>query len=293
MGLSAWAFWHRASEGAFTELVKLQLSRSGQGDLVETMRELPGLATFLADMSGAGFSWRLYRAAFGALPGDPMHLDLLLVVGAGAGLVVLWRHREIPLAMKATWSGWIAFPLLFSFLVWPLAYEHYHVLYLPALAFLCCLWLQHAVVGRRGPVLCVGVLTTLWLLAGLFASAQRMRDYAPVLALRGDETPLLAFDPTVNVLSGAPVACGATHWLLPPYGDHSHGAPYLEGRDHLIDCLRRSSEVRVALHTLSPISLVLIDRVLYAELERLGPQRLLYLSEDVRPVLNALHRAPR
>ncbi len=284
VGLGAWAFWHVQSDGAFTELVRLQGSRMLRRPTIESYRELPGFRTWIDDASALGFTFRAYRDAFLGANG-------LLVLGGLAGIPVLLRGAQVRREERILWIAWLAFSLLFSLLVWDVAYEHYHVLYLPPLALLTALSLRRfAAPGGWRRAVCAGLLLA-FAAAGVLSVRLQTQDYAPALALRGERAPLLAFDPTVNVLSETGIPCGVVGFPLPPYGRHldGRGGDFESSAELLVRCLEATPEARIAIHHLSGLAFVMIDRTLYDYITRQDPQRVVFLTDRARELFLGLY----
>jgi len=80
----------------------------------------------------------------------------------------------------------------------------------------------------------------------LFPARGRLRDYSAVIELRGERSPLLAFDPTVNVLSRTELACG----IQAPFTQRLPGflgeafARFEVSTDDIVRCLDEAPEIR-------------------------------------------------
>ncbi|MDJ0865623.1 MAG: hypothetical protein QNK03_05905 [Myxococcota bacterium] len=286
VGLAGWGAFHLASDGAFTELLFVQGARYAEPSVAVRMwQSLPGLP---GDMptSPSGLTLVFYALAFRG------SLDVLLVAGAVAGVWVLWRRAPaVPPGEKLFWTAWPVLALLFSFTLWGVSKEHYHVLYLPPLALLSAFGVaRFAAPGgwRRGVAACACAAV---MGAGVLSLSARRQDYRAALALRGESAALLAFDPTINVLSETEVACGVLLFWLPPYRPQLEGdeaAGFEHGRDRLIACLEAEPETRIVIHQLSPAFLV-VDAVLHDWVLRQPPERVVYLSDAARAAFRQLY----
>ncbi len=287
VGLMGLALWHVVTAGAFTELIVTQTWHRASLSQVEAMATLPGLRDVVPHTAPAQ-NVLFYLLAFEG------HLDLLMVAGALAGAWILWRGGAVvPRAHAVLWTAWLLLPVLFSFLVWRVAMEHYHVLLLPPLALLTSVSVER--LAERGGLrrAAAGLLCAAVIGAGLLSTHARQKDYGPVAALRGG-APVVAFDPLVNVLSETEAACGVMHFILPPYEAQLRGeSSYEESRDRLVRCLEASPEVRIAIHQLSDLGFVHIDRTLRDYVLRQPRERVIFLTPGAEEAFVALFPRPR
>ena len=118
---------------------------------------------------------------------------------------------------------------------------------------------------------------------------RRQRDYTPVVALRAQRAPLLAFDPTVNVIARADLACGVQDFFTQRLPD-SLGAAFARfwvSSDDIVRCLETSPEIRIVIHQLSDTALFFIDDDLAAYIARQPESRVIHLGDDARAALDA------
>ena len=287
LGLLAWAAFDLASDGAFTELVRMQSQRLGSGSQVDVLRQVPGMREWVGSAGPRGLSLRMHMETL-------WHPGNLLVGAAGLpGLVVLWRSKGVALAWKTLWSVWLASSLFFAFFVWDVAYHHYHVLYLPPLAMTGALLLEALAARLAGRPVVRGVVAGfvgVGMLLGVISTQGARQDYSQVTALRGESRALMAFDATVNVLSRTAVGCGVSQFPLPPYGPVLSGekASFPASVRQLIGCLEADPSIGIVIHQLSVLSMVCIDPVLHRYIRMQPEERILYVGDGARDAFQSL-----
>jgi hypothetical protein len=282
--IASWGALHLLSGGTFTDLLRLQADRYAGRTVLDVLRAMPQLR---ADLEGVGSPELNLLMHVEWLTSGDLLLWVALVPGAWAA----WRGTaRFPREDAVLWSAWLLLCAASFLLVWDVSWTHYHLLYLPPLALFAGSWL--AGLAARGPIarVAVVVLGVLFAAAGVAKLADRQRDYAPVLALRGETRPLLTFDATLNVLSRTDSPCGLLDYL-------AQGAPGFYGEtfarfgvssEDIVRCLDASPEIAVVIHQTSDVGLLFIDGVLWDAIRRLTAERVIYLSEASREAFLAL-----
>lgn len=286
-GLFAWACFDLASGGAFSELVQLHAGRTGARSQVDALRQFPGMREWVGDLGPRGLSLRLHAETL-LHPGN---------LGVGlfglAGLVAMWRGATLATSWKWMWTLWLGASAALAFLVWDVAYHHYHMLYLPPLAVtgalaIGTLWTR--LEGRRARRAGLATVCGVGMLLGVVSTQAQRQDYSQAIALRGETRAMMAFDSTVNVLSETPVGCGVYQFMLPPYGPvlSGGGASFDESIRVLIECLEADPSVRIVVHRLSVLSMVSIGPVLHRYILEQPEGRVIFLGEGDRDAFLAL-----
>lgn len=285
-GLLAWGAFHVASEGAFTDLLRQQWSRYSNRSGLDLLREgIPAIRPALANLTPLTMNLLLLGKAYASF-------DALLVLASLAGLSTVWRSAStLRVEDKVLWTTWLVLAPLFSLFVWDLSWEHYHLLDFPPLCLFSALWIRRVAAGSAVRTAGASALLLGYALAGLLATRGRLRDYSAVLELRGESAPLLAFDPTVNVLSRTELACG----LQDPFTQRLPGflgdafARFRVSTDDIVRCLDEAPENRIVIDQLSDTGLYFIDEELYRYIVRQPESRVLFLGEDARAAFETLY----
>jgi hypothetical protein len=285
-GLLAWGAFHAASDGGFTDLLRQQWSRYSNRSGLDLLREgIPAIRPALAGLTPLTVNLLLLGKAYAGF-------DALLVP---ASLVGLWTALRTGSALriedKVLWTSWLVLAPAFSLFVWDLSWEHYHLLDLPPLCLFSALWVHRLTAGKTVRAVAAAALFLGYALAGLSSTRGRLRDYSAVIDLRGERAPLLAFDPTVNVLSRTELACG----IQDPFTQRLPGflgeafARFHVSTDDIVRCLDEAPEIRIVIHQLSDTGLYFIDDELHRYIARQPEGRVLFLGEDARAAFQALH----
>jgi hypothetical protein len=275
-----------ATAGAFADLLRQQGWRYAHRSGLDLLREgIPAVRPALEGLTPALFNLLVLRSAFAGA-------DMLLIPAGLAGLFVLWRSSpDVGRGEKVLWSAWLALALVFDLFVWDITWEHYHLLELPPLCLLAGRAVHRVAAGRRFRTAVVAVVFAGYAVSGLAATRSRQRDYSAVLALRGRHVPLLAFDPTVNVLSRTDLACGIQDFFaqrLPGFLGPAFARFYVPTPE-IVRCLEAAPEVQIVVHQLSDTGLFFIDEKLFEYIGRQPEGRVIYLDERARGAFHALY----
>jgi 4-amino-4-deoxy-L-arabinose transferase-like glycosyltransferase len=256
VGLGAWAFFHLLSEGRFTQLLGLQLSRYTGGSGFDVMRGFEPFRQVLDRMHlDSALAWNVYEHTRTFLDPGP-HANFHLAALAAAGQLLLlspwgrrWSRQRVFLSL------WWGLPLAFSIAVWEPSWDHYFVQYLAPFAILAALFLQRVWSLPKGRVVArVAVVAVVAYAAGLgpnHLNARRV-DYEGLAKPSVAEESWLLFDPFLNFVTKTRPACG----IIDPfnvYGERSlaaisDAATWSRHRvsvDGLIECLERDPEIKI------------------------------------------------
>jgi hypothetical protein len=292
-GVVSLAALHVLTDGAFTELLKLQYDRYSRKTGFEIMQHYSTVQVLLRRMRVRSFlDWNI-QSHFIAFD---QHKALFLFTGVAGGWLVWRRHSELRPGSGRLLALWIAVPLFFSLFVWEPAWDHYHLQYLPALSILTAVVFRRLLTteGPLRPVMrMIAVAGLVWaLVIGPLLVVGMLQDYGRLRRLRDDHPVLLSFDPFLNFVSGTEPACGVTDPLAqfsrPFFQESPRFLRFVRSTDQIIACLEHQPDVRVLIATIQGASLWFIDEQLYAWLRAQHPPRALYLDERSRLALHAL-----
>jgi hypothetical protein len=297
----AWLGFELLTHGRISELFALQWQARSETFWQRLIDGYPILREIAEQRGATGLlTWNLseHRNAF--LWGSVAGTSLPLLAGALLGGFVLFnRARRVAVALVV----WLAFELFFNVVVWGPVWEHYFVLYIPALALLCAgigeeieQRLPGPIVGRMAAVVAVAVA-----LGYLCHLPHRQAASSPALSVRyadigrrlgPADSGLLTFDPFLNVVSGTRVACGVED-PLNVFGDAGMLAmvednPLTRFRvsvEDVVECLREDESIRVVL---GPWSEWFIQGGLKRYVEELPESRVVRLEEVLRSVAGQL-----
>ena len=281
--LLSYAVLHLTSDGAFSDLVRLQAARYADETLLDILKGLPLLRDALLPWSSPVLNVLYHRHWVTSA-------DLVLVLLALPGIWLFVRGNRVGRGAALLWPCWWLFSVLGVIYLWDVSWDHYHVLYLPPLALFGGFAL--AALARRGlpgRIATVGLCVAFGV-ANLVTTWQKRQDYAPVLALRGTEAPLLTFDTTLNVLSATESPCGLLDYLA-QRSPAFLGEPFARFRAtsaDIVRCLEAEPTILVVVHQLSNTGLLFFDAELFEAVRALPPERVLYLGEGSREAFDAL-----
>lgn len=252
VGLGGWALFHLATDGEFTRLLWLQLTRyAGQSGFevmsgfapFQQVRAQLGLATPLA--------WNLNEHTRSFLQPGPHGSFHLALLAAGGQLLLVRRSDAAAQGRRWLLLLWWSVPLAFNLLIWEPAWDHYFIQYLPPFAILAAACIERIWRVRRARLVAVVAL--------LYAAAlgpghlrARTVDYTSLAAPGSPGERWLLFDPFLNFVSGTEPACG----IIDPfnvYGERSlvgtsvdgFGARHRVSVSELIACLERDPSIRI------------------------------------------------
>ena len=256
--LGAWGLLHLLSEGLFTQLLSLQLSRYAGRSGFDVMRGFEPFRQVLGRMDiDSALAWNVAEHIRTFLdPGPHANFHVAALAVAGQLLLLSPRGRR--------WSGqrvfltlWWGLPLAFSLAVWEPSWDHYFIQYLPPFAILGALFLLQVWSLPKGRAVArVAVVAVVVLAAGLWPGHLEARrvDYGRLAkpAVAGESW--LLFDPFLNFVTKTRPACG----IIDPfnvYGERSllatSDAPiwsrHRVGVDRLIECLERDPAIKIGL----------------------------------------------
>jgi hypothetical protein len=259
-GVAAWAVLHLATSGAFTEVVRFQVSRlsvKGGFEILKHMSALRAAAAQRGVETAVGWNLSEHRMAF--LSNLPWNTGAPLLAAAAAGALILLRRAAagtLPWHLALAPILWSAFPFAFSVLVWEPVWDHYFVQYLAPLSLLAAVAVGAAWPAPRPLRMVTRAALPLALLAYvLLGIAARRLDPAwlhrarVVAAERGS---LFTFDPLLAFVAGGAPACGTID-PLNVYGELSAAAldprgplsRFKRSAADVITCLQRSPGVTV------------------------------------------------
>lgn len=296
-GLLSFLGLHLLSQGAFTDLLELQLDRYTRKTGFQMMQRFTTVPLLLDQLGVRSFlAWNL-DSHFRAFSGN----NVPILASAVGGAWLVWRGvTRLPPRGGALLALWLIVPFLFSLFVWEPAWEHYHLQYLPPLAILAALFLRHLLTGstkKRAVRLLVPVWLAWALAAGPLTAIGTLRDYGSLTRLAGEAPALLTFDPFLNVVTRTEAACGVTDPLaqFSPafFRDRVRFFPFVRSSEQIIDCLEQSPEVKILISTLQPASLWFFDEKLYRYVQRQERSRVIYLREGDEAAFRRLFGRPR
>ncbi len=301
----AWVLLDVGSEGGFTELVRLQLTRFHHAQGFDLLRQYAPFAQHI-DSRGldTALAWNLaeHRRALASFSLNRGADSNSVVVMAAAAALLLWpwlsatARRLVGLCLF-----WLAVPFTFNLLVWEPVWDHYMLQYIPPLALLAAVSIdaltrgvsRWGVPGLRGGSLLV-VCALLAAMAWHVRVQLRMdpRAWAP-LAPRG--SLWLTLDPTLHLISDTVPACGV-YDPFNVYGEKSlaaqpgfDGSRFAVGFGDLLRCLERQPEVRVFV---TEWTAWFLNRDELAELVRRFPDRIVFQNPQVaREIRDRIERA--
>jgi hypothetical protein len=259
-GVVAWGGLHVASGGAFTELVRLQVSRISVKGGFELLSHMSGLRTAAAARGvHTAIGWNLSEHRMAFLSNVPWNTGPELLAAAACGALTLVRRaaggarpRHLALAPVL----WAAVPFVFSVFVWEPVWDHYFVQYLAPLSLLAAVALGAAWAARVSARPLIRAALALGLAAYVALGVVARRIDLPWLArareIAAERRPLFTFDPLLAFMAGGPPACGTID-PLNVYGDYSaaaldpHGplGRFKQTAADVIACLQRSPEVSI------------------------------------------------
>jgi len=280
----SWAALHAMSDGAFTDLLRLQAARYAGASVLEVLQGLPQLRGDLEGVTSPTLNLMMHLEWLTSA-------DALLWLAAVPGAWAAWRGASrFPREAAVLWSAWLALSIASFLFVWDVSWTHYHLLYLPPLSLFAAAWLARLAARGRAGRIAVALGCVAFAALGIAKLHTRQQDYGPVLALRGETRPLLTFDATLNVLSRTESPCGLLDYL-------AQGAPGFYGEAFarfgvstadIVRCLDASPEIAVVIHQTADTSLLFIDGVLWEAIRRLPPERVIYLGDGSREAFLAL-----
>jgi len=294
----AWLGLELLTHGRFSDLMALQWQARSDTFWQRLIDSYPILLEVAEQRGATGLlSWNLSEHSRAFLVGSVAGTSGPLLVGAALGAVALFkRARRVMVVLLV----WLAFELFFNVLVWGPVWEHYFVLYIPALALLCAGMGEEIERRLPGPPVgrvaaAIGVAVVLGYLCHLptreaaASPALRVR-YADVgVGLGPEGSALLTFDPFLNVISGTNAACGVED-PLNVFGEAGILAmvednPLTRFRvsaEDVVACLREDESIRVVL---GPWSAWFVQGELKRHVERLPESRVVRLEQVLRSVL--------
>jgi hypothetical protein len=289
IGFAAWGALHYISDGAFTEVLRVQVSRISDKRGFEALSHTSGLrAAAAARGVETAIGWNLSEHRMAFFSNLPWNTGPLLVAAAAFGAVLLAGRAAagaVPRHLAMTPVLWAAFPFAFSILVWEPVWDHYFVQYLAPLSLLAGVAVTAAWrAGRSQALIRAALVLALASYVALGIVARRV-DRA---WLRRAETigagrrQIFTFDPLLAFIAGGPPACGTID-PLNTYGDYSAAAldpesPLTRFRlsaDGVVACLERSPEVAIVV---DDYFFWFADDALHRQVAAADPRRVLYFS---------------
>jgi hypothetical protein len=302
-GLAAWGALHLASQGAFTEVVRLQVSRISVKGGFELLSHMSGLRTAAAERGvHTAVGWNLSEHDIAFFSNVPWNTGPLLLAAAALGAFTLVRRAAggaLPRHLAVAPILWAALPFAFSVWVWEPVWDHYFVQYLAPLSLLAAgavglAWpAQHPprALARAGLALALLAYVALGILTRRVDRAWLGRAQA----IAAKHRPLFTFDPLLAFVAGGAPACGTID-PLNVYGDYSaaaldaHGplGRFRQTAADVIDCLERSPRVTIVV---DGYFFWFADDPLREYVARADPRRVVYFSRADRLQFDA--RTPR
>jgi hypothetical protein len=259
-GVAVWGALHVASNGAFTEVVRLQASRisvKGGFDLLSHMSGLRTAAAARGVHTAIGWNLSEHRMAF--LSNVPWNTGPALLVAAACGALALLQSTAAGTLLRRLALVpvlWATVPFAFSVFAWEPVWDHYFVQYLAPLSLLAAVALSGAWAApvRWRPLirlsLALGVVA--YVALGVIARRVDVAWLARAHEIAAEPRPLFTFDPLLAFVAGGAPACGTID-PLNVYGDYSaaaldpHGplGRFKQTAADVIGCLERSPEVGI------------------------------------------------
>ncbi len=286
----AWLLFDLLSAGVFTELLSLQAGRFSAKSGYELMLSYP---PFLDRVESQGLhsplAWNLNEHLLSLLLPGPFGSLHLVLLGAFGQIRVARRPPAAWRGHRLLIAGLWVLPLFFSLFVWEPTWDHYFVLYLPALALLSGSALERLWEARRargaGRAVAV-VLVALGATAGVLHVEARRADYGRIPRPSVPGEAWLTLDPFLNFVAGTEPACG----LIDPfnvYGESSlialSDAPAWErfrvDTEELLRCLETDPDIRVAVGSVRSF---FVSDALRQGLDRLDPERKAHMPIDFK-----------
>lgn len=154
-GLLCWWGWHYWTDGVFTQVLKLQWTRYQTNLGLDVMMSFRPFADHLRDYdieTMTQWNWHSHVMTFGQ--SFVVNSAFYLLMLAAIGTIVLMVKRHQPLKWVALWSAWLGSSFIFCVWIWGPSWDHYFLLYLPAMAWFAAiggyqLW-QLGSVGWQG-----------------------------------------------------------------------------------------------------------------------------------------------
>ena len=290
-GVAAWAALHVASHGAFTELVRLQVSRISVKGGFHLLSHMSGLRTVAAARGvHTAIGWNLSEHRMAFLSNVPWNTGPELLVAAACGALTLLRRAAagtLPLHLALVPVLWAVVPFVFSVFVWEPVWDHYFVQYLAPLSLLAAVALRAAWI--RGRPLIRGALAlglVVYVALGVVARRIDVAWLARAHEIAAERRPLFTFDPLLAFVAGGAPACGTID-PLNVYGDYSaaaldaHGplGRFKQTAADVIACLQRSPDVVIVV---DGYFFWFADDPLCAYVAGADPDRVVLFSPDER-----------
>jgi hypothetical protein len=260
-GLAAWGALHLASDGAFTELVRLQVARIAVKGGFDLLSHMSGLRLAAAERGvDTALGWNLSEHRMAFLSNLPWNTGPALLGAAAFGALTLVRRAaagSIPRNLALAPLLWAFLPFGFSIFVWEPVWDHYFVQYLAPLSLLSAVALGAIWQARRLRAVtrsAIALSLVAYVALGILARRVDPGWLQRAQAIAFGHRPLFTFDPLLAFIAGGPPACGTID-PLNVYGNYSSAALDAHGplgrfhqtADDVISCLNRSPEVAIVI----------------------------------------------
>jgi hypothetical protein len=288
-----WLLLHVASDGHFTEVVRLQASRFAHKRGFDAMLHYREFRRHVESRGvTTAIGWNLSELRLTYFSHFPVNMNLVPVLFGGLGAIVLVRRGlrgEVAPVLALAPILWLVLALGLTLFVLEPAWDHYFLQYLAPLSLLSAvfvdwLWSTGRATNLRRVAVALLLVAFAWLGMTLRPSDPAFYEHARALA--GGHAPLVTFDPMINLLTNTEPGCG----VIDPfntYGDYSSAAAAREGplgrfeisETALIACLDRDPATRVVI---GPFYHWFRSDRLDRYLEGMAPERLIFLTSDDR-----------